>query len=1613
MTFDTRVYAKLSIAEGPEPKIDIDGTVVEFEQVGNLSSKSGYHGRAYKNLSTGEIVVVHEGSQDLSHNVLQNWDKVVSDWGVTNTTLAAGFIPEQFYDAFNFLNDVIANNPGTTIIQDGQSLGGTLAQMLGSLEVYKDIETITFNPYGSKCLQDNLEKAGFFLSDDNSNITNYSTNKEIVTNLREQVGDTYEATNGPKYSHNVEAHIEEDLHYELKTYDRSIDNMLKIYANIDIEAGPDGKFFLHISYNEDLSTNEYRDLLNNLNHKGYLNDDLRVKDISSGRDTTYEIKDGDTIWDICEKYGMSYDDLIDANDWLEDRFSDDKDFALIRPGEKLKIPDDFVKPDGSDDGDDDGSGSGHGHDNDDFFNEFNPDGKNDRWRDTFDGATTVEPIYLDPLLVDLNGDGIKTTDIHNGTYFDHDNNSFAEKTAWVSSDDGILVFDKNNDGIINNGNEVFGDNFTKADGSKASSGFDALASLDSNNDGVINSGDEMFNSIKILKGDGTLMTLSEAGITSISLASSESGTVDENGNTQLRISSFTKADGSTGEIGDYSFVRDPFYSVSTDVVDVPQDIQALPDASGYGFVQSLRQAMAKDASGELKALVQSFIAETNLTQKREILTNIIYKWAGTDTLEADSRGGFVDARALSALEKFSAKEYTGIPSQGSSEVHNPNEQAANIVNAAFSSFRETVYAQLASQTSLKSLFDLITFEVDIDSQELSLNLNDVTNYIKNQISLDKQSGDNLLSDFDRVFKNLGLTSNSNYQEYYDEFVSLDSSYKSLLDTSDKFVTYGTDENDSMTGSAIDEAFFGGSGDDTIYSRQGNDIVYGGDGDDYIDTCEGDDIVYGGNGNDTILGGEGNDLLYGEDGDDNIQTGGGHDTVYGGAGNDTIFAVSGTGYLNGGEGNDIITVGSRGNFTIEGGRGDDILTGATENYIPNETNFIYNLGDGNDTIYANVNIENIIFGEGITLENTRFQALPNEDIVITFANCEGSITIKEGVRKFNERDSVVFADGTRITGEELDNYFAIYGTEGDDVIEGTGESETIYGLGGDDTISSGPGNDTIYGGDGNDTIDGYGGNNYIDGGAGNDTIYAGGTGQSTIIGGLGDDILHAHSGNSRGNITTFIYNLGDGNDVIIPYVNECILSLGEGITRENIRFEAQNSADVKISFENAEGSITLQNWLNRQEDLSKIILSDGSMVSFSDIVNNLQIHGSEADDTIEGTSRNEKIYGYGGNDIINAGGGDDTIYGGAGNDTITSSGGSNVIYGDEGNDTISIDGRGTSTITGGAGDDEIYGYNDDYSVTNYVYNLGDGSDTIYNRGGTTVLNLGEGITKDNIRFTESGNDVLITFADQPGSITVKDGMEYSMFTNINFADGTSYNKDEIMSRTALYGTEGNDVINASNRTQVIYGLGGDDIINGQGRNNTIYGGDGNDTINGVDGSNYLDGGAGNDTIYAGEDGQSILIGGLGDDILHGQSRNTYGSSQTTYIYNSGDGNDTIFNGCNQHLCFGEGISKDNIVFSAEDKTLKITFTDREGSITINEGMYSWNAFIEFSFADGTSYTGLEAIDLANQSTVSDSQVNQIIQDMTAYSNSNDIQISNIQTQQNNTDLLTLVAPGINS
>jgi hypothetical protein len=63
----------------------------------------------------------------------------------------------------------------------------------------------------------------------------------------------------------------------------------------------------------------------------------------------------------------------------------------------------------------------------------------------------------DPLILDLDGDGIETTDLSNGGHFDHDKNGLAELSSWVGKDDGLLVFDRNGDTIINDGGELFGD----------------------------------------------------------------------------------------------------------------------------------------------------------------------------------------------------------------------------------------------------------------------------------------------------------------------------------------------------------------------------------------------------------------------------------------------------------------------------------------------------------------------------------------------------------------------------------------------------------------------------------------------------------------------------------------------------------------------------------------------------------------------------------------------------------------------------------------------------------------------------------------------------------------------------------------------------------------------------------------------------------------------------------------------------------------------------------------------------------------------------------------------------------------------------------------------------
>ena len=104
----------------------------------------------------------------------------------------------------------------------------------------------------------------------------------------------------------------------------------------------------------------------------------------------------------------------------------------------------------------------------------------------------------DPLVLDLDGDGIEAVGINPAApiLFDHDGDGTRTGTGWIKGDDGIVVLDRNGNGLIDNGGKLFGDNTVLHNGpragQKAANGYEALADLDANGDGQLNSSDAAY-----------------------------------------------------------------------------------------------------------------------------------------------------------------------------------------------------------------------------------------------------------------------------------------------------------------------------------------------------------------------------------------------------------------------------------------------------------------------------------------------------------------------------------------------------------------------------------------------------------------------------------------------------------------------------------------------------------------------------------------------------------------------------------------------------------------------------------------------------------------------------------------------------------------------------------------------------------------------------------------------------------------------------------------------------------------------------------------------------------------------------------------------------------------
>ena len=134
----------------------------------------------------------------------------------------------------------------------------------------------------------------------------------------------------------------------------------------------------------------------------------------------------------------------------------------------------------------------------------------DKFSDWFDGLNRDGNYFLyDPLVLDLDGDGVEliAENDWNGVLFDFNGNGIKTATQWVKSDDGLLVFDRNDNGKIDNGSELFGEDTIKRPAvdtlggaskpQEKDDGFDALRIVDFNLDGKINAKDSEWQNLRV------------------------------------------------------------------------------------------------------------------------------------------------------------------------------------------------------------------------------------------------------------------------------------------------------------------------------------------------------------------------------------------------------------------------------------------------------------------------------------------------------------------------------------------------------------------------------------------------------------------------------------------------------------------------------------------------------------------------------------------------------------------------------------------------------------------------------------------------------------------------------------------------------------------------------------------------------------------------------------------------------------------------------------------------------------------------------------------------------------------------------------------------------------
>ncbi|MEP3889307.1 MAG: hypothetical protein ABJN69_02500 [Hellea sp.] len=346
---------------------------------------------------------------------------------------------------------------------------------------------------------------------------------------------------------------------------------------------------------------------------------------------------------------------------------------------------------------------------------------------------------------------------------------------------------------------------------------------------------------------------------------------------------------------------------------------------------------------------------------------------------------------------------------------------------------------------------------------------------------------------------------------------------------------GSNFNDAIGGSSVDNTLFGLGGNDRLFGLDGNDTLIGGDGNDQL---------WGGAGADRMLGGTGTDSVY---------------YITAAAGIALSLATGGTGGEAAGDSfgsieqvfatnfNDVV-VGLGGDETFYGMDGNDILSGAAGN-----DTLIG--GDGNDTLYGGEGADSLQGGSGIDLAS---YAQSRSGVTVNLATNANSGGDAAGDMLVGVENLFGSRFGDNLTGDLRDN-----------LINGLGGNDVIDGAAGNDTLYAGAGSDVLNGGAGDDTLSGQSGFNRLNGDAGNDLIL-GGSDQDFINGGAGDDIMSGGLGTDR-----FIFEADHGTDRINDFTDgtDLIDLSALGIAFADLTL-VQTSQNVEI--DTGEGIIIVNN-----------------------------------------------------------------------------------------------------------------------------------------------------------------------------------------------------------------------------------------------------------------------------------------------------------------------------------------------------------------------------------------------------------------------------------------------------